>query len=119
MRGNRARSDSDGTDYSEAIEYVCLCTPLWECIFDDYDNYSNSFTLRNRVTEWKHERRSRSLERKEAKKQGKLERSRSLERIEAHKKLMTEKSKQSKILQRAESKKVGKSKLRRSFSRLV
>jgi len=72
---NKPRIEDD--DYSDAVEYMCLCTPFWEYMLDEEDYYPP--TLRNRVKEWNGARRSRSLQRNN------LRRSKSLQRIESKK----------------------------------
>ncbi|VEU44099.1 unnamed protein product [Pseudo-nitzschia multistriata] len=71
MFGNKKKTKD--TRVRDLFEYLCTCTPCWECLLDDYDcNYN--FTLRDRVEIWKDTRRYKRLRRIESKERERSER---------------------------------------------
>mmetsp|Transcript_25209 Transcript_25209/g.59052 ORF Transcript_25209/g.59052 Transcript_25209/m.59052 type:complete len:84 (+) Transcript_25209:235-486(+) len=81
MFGKRSRRYED-TDHQSCIEYVCLCTPFWEYVLDEYDDdFSPSRRrIRERGQSVKR-RRSKSLTRTGSKKKEKPQRRRSFSRL--------------------------------------
>ena len=55
MLGIKSRTAGEsGACYT--IEYVCACTPFWECVLDEYDYDYNSITVKDRLREWNEKR---------------------------------------------------------------
>mmetsp|Transcript_9721 Transcript_9721/g.21011 ORF Transcript_9721/g.21011 Transcript_9721/m.21011 type:complete len:81 (+) Transcript_9721:214-456(+) len=49
---------------SDRLEYICLCTPLWEWVLDDYDYDNDHFTIKDRIREWNELRKLRVEDKK-------------------------------------------------------
>ena len=60
MFGNRSRIKEE-TEYKSSLEYVCMCGPFWEYVFDDEDEDIVAFGRRYRNE--RRRRRSKSLTR--------------------------------------------------------
>lgn len=63
----RKKPREESVGFCESLENLCMCSPFWECVLDDPDYYSDSLTLRHRVSEWNYGRKLKKLERQEAK----------------------------------------------------